>query len=389
MRPAGHIAIPKDRAGASLARIEAVSMPSGVRVLIRPAAGAVGGLAQEWTALAGRASEPNAFAEHWFVAASLAALAGRRDIKLMEARRGNRLIGVLPVVVEKPYGRLPVTFIQNWCHTQMFLGTPLIEAGEEQGFWSAILAALDEAEWAPNFLHLRGLVGAARVKGRSCAIVHREVRAFLASELDPQAYYEQAVRQKKRKELRRLRNRLAELGPVTAETLAPGDDLDPWCESYLALEKAGWKGQSGSALACDPTAEHFFRETVKAARAAGRLQFRRLRVGEKVIAMLVNFLTPPGSFSFKTVFDENFARFSPGVLIQIENLDLLERSDIAWMDSCAVEDHPMIDSLWTERRSIVRTTVRLHGWRRAVVFAACRALEGGAAALRSRLGRVR
>ena len=99
--------------------------------------------------------------------------------------------------------------------------------------------------------------------------------------------------------------------------------------------------------------------------------------------MLVNFLTPPGGFTFKTVFDEAFARFSPGVQIQLDNLDILTRPDIAWMDSCAVEDHPMIDSLWTGRRSIVRVTIRLKGARRTLSYAICRALELGSAAFRT------
>lgn len=381
----------------SLARIEAVNFPPDVRVLDRPAASAIGALADEWTGLADRAAEPNAFAEHWFVAASLATLAGQRDIRLLEARRGNRLIGVIALAAERRYARLPVAFTQNWCHTQAFLGTPLVEAGEEEAFWSAILATLDAADWAPGFLHLRGLAGngpvhagltrAAAARGRGAPLVHRETRALLESDLSPAAYYEQAVRQKKRKELRRLRNRLAELGPLSSEILGADEPLDPWCDDFLALEKAGWKGEAGSALACDPVSERFFRDTLAAARAAGRLQIRRMRVGGQTIAMLVNFLTPPGSFSFKTVFDEEFARFSPGVLIQIDNLDLLDDPAILWMDSCAVEDHPMIDSLWTERRDVVRVTIRLAGLRRGAVHAACRALEAGSAGLKSILGR--
>jgi len=136
--------------------------------------------------------------------------------------------------------------------------------------------------------------------------------------------------------------------------------------------------------ACSAETELFFRETLAAAWDAGRLQFLRLDLGGRPIAMLVNFLTPPGSFSFKTVFDEGFARFSPGVLIQLENLAILDNPDIAWMDSCAAQEHPMIDSLWTERRAIVRATVRLKGARRAVIWALCRALETASAALKGR-----
>ena len=100
--------------------------------------------------------------------------------------------------------------------------------------------------------------------------------------------------------------------------------------------------------------------------------------------MLVNFLTPPGSFSFKTVFDESYARFSPGVLIQLENFNILHDPRIDWMDSCAVEDHPMIDSLWTERRTVVRVSVPLKGVKRRAVYAICTGLERLSAAVKGR-----
>ena len=110
----------------------------------------------------------------------------------------------------------------------------------------------------------------------------------------------------------------------------------------------------------------------------------RLTLDAKPIAMLVNFITPPGAFAFKIAFDENCARFSPGVLIKIENLKMLDREDVDWTDSCAVEDHPMINSLWAERREIVRVTVPLAGARRKALFSAARGLETLAATLRGK-----
>ena len=108
----------------------------------------------------------------------------------------------------------------------------------------------------------------------------------------------------------------------------------------------------------------------------------RLDLDDRPIAMLVNFLTPPGSFSFKIAYDEDYARFSPGVLIQLENLQVLARSEIQWMDSCAVENHPMINSLWAERRNLVRVSVPLAGLKRGAAFRLCRLAEEGSAALR-------
>ena len=393
MRPAAQLAVPLDPAGAPPAGPTAVPAGGDVQARFHEALAAVPApLASDWAELAQDAAVPNAFAEVWFVAASLANLADGREIRLLEVRRGARLIGVLPLVIERHYGRLRVRFAQNWCHHHLFLGTPLVRGGEEVAFWSATLDALDAADWPVNFLHLRGLieggavhrglVAAAALRGRGCPTIHRESRALLESRLDPKSYYRAAVRPKKRKEIRRLKNRLAELGEVTARRLQPDEPLEPWCDAFLALEREGWKGRSGTALACNPHTEGFFRDAVAGARDAGRLEFLRLDLDGRPIAMLVNFLIPPGSFSFKTCFDESFARFSPGVLIQLENLAILDRPDIAWMDSCASADHPMIEGLWSERRSVVRVSVRLKGLRRSLVFAACRILECGSAALR-------
>lgn len=365
--------------------------PAGMSVRIASASARFDALRNEWDALAAQASEPNPFCESWFIGPSVRHLPGG-EVRLAEVREGGTLAGLILLALEPRYGRVPVDNVQNWRHHHLFLGTPLVQAGQEQAFWRALLLALDGEPWAAGFLHLRdlaedgpvhrGLAAAAAELGRPAAIVYRETRAFLQSSLPAEDYYAQTVRKKKRKELARLRNRLGELGPVTTRTLSPADDLNAWCDAYLELERSGWKGEEGTALACRPATHAFFREAVAGAYEAGRLQFLRLDLIDRPLAMLVNFLTPPGSFSFKTAFDEEFARFSPGVLLQIDNLDILGRPGIAWMDSCAAEQHPMIESLWGERRSIVRVTVPLSGVRRRIAYAAARTLEEASAARR-------
>ncbi|MBV9884304.1 MAG: GNAT family N-acetyltransferase [Sphingomonadaceae bacterium] len=383
MTSMGRISETAERRAAARVPLGFVPAAPDLQVAIRPAAERADALAGEWTALAASASEPNVFAEHWFVAAALRTLPERQKVQLLEVRRGGRLIGLFLFEIDRFYARLPVAVVRNWCHDQAFLGTPLVAAGEERAFWDAAIDALNAADLPANLIHLwRMAEGGPVAQAFGGAIVHRRIRAFLESELSPAAYYERAVRGKKRKELRRQRNRLGDLGRVEARILADRAELDAWCDAYLALEKAGWKGREGTALACAPESEAFFRETLAGAWDVGRLQFRRLDLDGRPVAMLVNFLCPPGSFSFKTAFDEDFYPYSPGVLLQIENLDILDRPDIDWMDSCAVQDHPMIDSLWTERRSIVRCTLPLKGWKRRAVWAACRALELASARLR-------
>lgn len=344
-----------------------------------------------WDGLALHAAEPNPFAERWFFEAGARNLLPSGPTRLLSVWNGEEMIGLLPLVVER-HARIPVSFLRNWRHNQCFLGTPLIRDGREADFWAEALAALDSAPWARSFFHLNsvaeggpvhlGLAEAAARLGRPCPVVHRRIRAMLASDLGPAAYYEAAVRTKKRKELRRQSARLAELGAVTCDTLEPGGDAGAWCDSFLALEASGWKGRIGSALAHDPASAAFFRDIFLAGHRSGRLEALALSLDGRPLAMLVNLIAPPGAFSFKTAIDEDFARFSPGVLLQIENLRLLERDGIDWTDSCAVENHSMINALWRERLSIVRVSVPLAGARRRAIFAASHLMEKGSALMR-------
>ena len=335
-------------------------------------------LLAEWDALADDASEPNPFGERWYLQAALHAL-GIDDIRIGVVR-DDTLIGIMPLIAQRRYAGLPIAHVQNWLNHNAFLGTPLVRKGAEQRFWAALLGQLDNAPDSGFFLHLAGIaingpVAAALEavsldENRRFAVVHREERALLERGLSPDAYWEENVRGKKRKELRRQHKRLAEDGTLTFERSDGGLGLDRWIADFLALEKAGWKGANGSALDCVDETRALFCNTLKGAAAAGKLELLAHYLDGRPIAMLANFLTPPGTFSFKTAFDEDYARFSPGVLLQFENLALLEREGIAWCDSCAAQDHPMIDSLWSGRRAIGRYSVAIGGKAKRTAFAA-------------------
>lgn len=345
---------------------------------------------REWDALAATASDPNPFAERWFVEASARHLSPPASARLLVVRDGGTLLGLMPVATFTCYGRIPVRHLQNWRHVNSFHGAPLVRAGAEAAFWRWALDVLDEATAAP-LLHIDALeadsaLATALLAARSgTAVVHRSERALLRSTLSPDAYWTAAVRAKKRKEIARLAARLAEQGTLTTERW-PDEGCTPgeWADDFLRLEASGWKGREGAALGNAPETAAWFHALVAGAAAAKRLTMTRLRLDGRTIAALIAFRTPPGAYQFKIAFDEAWARFSPGVLLERACLRVLDDPAIAWTDSCAAPDHPMINAMWTERRRLVRMTVPLgHGTRR-LTFAACRALEE-ASALRRRL----
>lgn len=344
-----------------------------------------------WQALAQEAAEANAFYAPDMLGAAIDHLAAGQDVHLIEARDGEATIGLFPVVRRTRHGRLPIGCVSNWMHDHCFFGAPIIHRGKEIAAWRGFLAQLDAAPWAGRFLHLEGLdaagANAAALEAlcveqrRGRLEIHRYDRAMLRSDLSADAYWDTHVRSKKRKELRRLQKRLAELGAVETRLLSQRDDLGPWCDDFLALEASGWKGQEGTALSCKPADAAFFRAACAAAFDAGRLHMLRIDLDDQAIAMLVNFRHGDGAFSFKIAFDEALGRFSPGVLIEIANLHAVQDDPtIGWMDSCAAPDHPMIDSLWAERRTIVQYRIALHGsgmarMQRSAAFAIANGVE--------------
>lgn len=353
-----------------------------VRVALLDPARLDAGFVSAWHRLADQASEPNFFHAPEYLAPAIQHCDTLRRAAIAALTDDGQLVGLMPIAREAWYGRWPVPHSQNWRHPNCFLGTPLVRPGYERTFWQALLADLDRRLDSGLFLHLHGIatdgpVFAAleqlcRDQRRACAIVLAEERAMLATTMPGQAYYEAVVRKKKRKEIARLRNRLAELGTVETVQGAGEAGLDAWLAEFLALEQSGWKGRNGSALADHAETRALFLAATHQAHAAGKLHLIAMRLDGKPLAMLVNFLSPPGGFSFKTAFDEAFARYSPGVLLQIDNLDILRDHDLAWMDSCAAEGHPMIDSLWAERRQVGRVSIGLKGFGRPALFAAFR-----------------
>lgn len=348
-----------------------------VRVLDWPCCGAPS-IVSRWDVLARAAAEPNPFLESWYLLPALRALDPNETVRIVLLESGDELVGLMPLANEKRYYRRPIPHLAGWTHPNAFLGTPLIAAGHEQAFWRELLAWADRNAGSALFLHLSELVLDGSVfkaltkviaeQRRTGAIVHREERALLASDDAPEDYFAAAMSGKKRKELRRQHNRLGEHGTVAFERLHDDTGLAEWTDAFLALEAGGWKGQAGSALALAETTSALFRSALAGAAAQGRLERLTLTLDGKPIAMLATFLCAPGAFSYKTAFDESFAKFSPGVLLQCENLMILDRTDIAWTDSCASADHPMIDHIWRERRTVGRLSVAIGGSLRRKAF---------------------
>ena len=223
-----------------------------------------------------------------------------------------------------------------------FLSSPVVDQAYVTQVIPAFLAALADAPGLPKVVGVRSLDGEAA----SCtALLHaldaRGGRSIiLKSESRPCVTRAGYVKQtgERAKKLRQNWKKLQALGPTEVLHLTAPADVMAGFEQFLALEQRGWKGAAGTALLCRDADAAFVRRLVQGLAARGEAAIHLLRVNDQVIAVQVVFICGTVAYTWKTSFDEAFARYSPGVVLIDRCVDdILASPDIAAIDSCSIE----------------------------------------------------
>ena len=305
---------------------------------------------QGWQELASDAAEPNPFYEPWMLLPALRNFARSGRVEVVVVSRGDRLCGLFPVAWRRGRAEL-------WRHPYCYLTAPLLRRGCER---AAIRCWLDAMASRASVVRLEDVPGDGCVRlhlldelnerGWPALVSQAYTRAVLRRAPSAEDFFSRALATKRRREFRRQRARLAELGQLTTEELPAGADPNAWVDEFLNLEAQGWKGREGVDSLRDRT---FVQQMAAGAARGARLQMLALRLDGRPVALKMNFLGGEGAFAFKITFDETFRRFSPGVLLELDNVERAHQLPaLRWMDSCAAPNRFMINHLWPDRREM-------------------------------------
>lgn len=325
--------------------------------------------ADAWRNLAGRAIEPNGYyLPDWELAVNATAR-GRTGVSALTAFHDMQLVGLLPVVPMWRAYRVPLPALVS-ADPYGTLCTPLLDREHAE---TAALAMMRQARDAgAHALILRSVT----LDGRAMKAVREELRrdglrplllqshlrASLNASGEADELLYEALGAKKLKELRRQRNRMAEHGAVTFEIARAPHDVASALETFLALEASGWKAKRGTALGQDEGDASFVRRAAVALAAHGQCEIISLRAGETPVAAGIVLRHADRAFFFKLGVDERFAKFSPGVQLTLDlTRHLCADPAIAFADSTADPDHPMINPIWRGRLAIGDVLIPLRG----------------------------
>lgn len=340
--------------------------PTQLTISVERTASGLAAHSAAWDDLALHAADPNPFYESHALLAALAQLPDGKQVQTVLVwakhplpKQPPILVGLFPLVRHARWKGLPLTALATWKHLYAYLGTPLVRAdraGEViDAFldWLASDSGVSLMQWdtiVADTAFRHALTDALNRRGISAHTDERHTRAVFRPDRSAEAFYERSIGGKKRKELRRQERRLAELGTVVIEDAG---DPDAWVDEFLALEASGWKGTRGTSMQDDPHARELFRAYCRGAHARGRWMAWSLRLDGRPIAMKCNLRAGAGALAFKIAYDEQLAKFSPGVLLELDHVRRLhEPGAPAWVDSGAAAHHPMINHLWRDRVGI-------------------------------------
>lgn len=313
--------------------------------------------AERWRTLATRALVPNPFHEPDVVLPAASAFADE-GVGVLVVADGTEWRAVLPVRRRRRLRRMPGTVLASWRHLYCFLSTPLVDGHRSEEALAALMRrgasergvqglAIEEIDAEGPIAEL---VSSTLGGAGPATQLERFERAFLRRR-DAADYLDRTLGKHHRRELRRQRRRLeAALGPVSVEDRSSDPEAP---RRFLELERSGWKGRAGTAMACDPAHGRFFTDLCARWSARGGLQLLELASGGRTIAMKCNLRAGPGTFCFKIAFDEELASFSPGMQLEVANIAAFHGDPtVDWMDSCADRDQAMINRLWEDRRAL-------------------------------------
>ncbi|HEU0082162.1 MAG TPA: GNAT family N-acetyltransferase [Bradyrhizobium sp.] len=317
-----------------------------------------------WQTLACEACEANGFYLPDWALAIDAFARGRTGLSALTAWSDMpgpaRLIGLMPVTSLWRASKIPLPALVS-ADVYGTVGTPLLDLAAADEAARKLMRQARGAGARALILRNVALDGAAmktltrvlETDGLRPAVLHAHARACLDATRDAGELLRDAPGAKKLKELRRQRHRLADHGEVTFDVARTPAEVARALEIFLKLEASGWKAGRGTALLQHEGDAAFIRHAATALAKHGQCQIATLRAGATPVAAAIIVRHQDRAFYFKLGIDERFAKFSPGVQLTLDlTRHLCADPAIAFVDSLAAPDHPMINAMWRGRLAI-------------------------------------
>ncbi|RFC62677.1 GNAT family N-acetyltransferase [Fulvimarina endophytica] len=368
-----------------LVEVNAAGSGSGRRLSIYEPRDAFG-LISELTHLSERAIERNIFYDPRFLVPAMPRLEDRRVRLLVmrdEAANHSRLRLLLPYSLERTGRFSRRSVMRVWSHPFGPVGSLPIDGDNPVGTVRSLVRTIAEGVLdLPPILVLpdiRAHGGMARTLSQAASELSlplKMINEFERAALSCQSPADAALTGKRRRELERGRRLLESQGQLRLDIARKPDAFRTALEDFFILEASGWKGRARSALISDRFRSAFAREALNDLAAHDRARIFTLRLDGEAIASLVLLVDQGEAYTWKSAYNETYAKASPGQQIMAAVTRILVADPtIGRADSCAVPDHFVMNRFWHDRIAIGTMVLGMKPGLEGEVDAVARSLE--------------
>jgi CelD/BcsL family acetyltransferase involved in cellulose biosynthesis len=319
-------------------------------------------VADEWRELCneGPCDQPF-FRPEWF-AASIRAFGKKRRVILIIVRNRTRLQSILPLWQETSWEcGLPVRKLcsaGNVDHSPRFDFVHGCDPGMDKIATAVWTALKDLCEWdviqfsnVPRGSIIEALLEIARADGFPTRqhVWARSPYITLKAQAHTGDLSQFALSRRFGYHLRHSWRRLQEQRPLCLRRVETADPSA--LNAFYNLEKSGWKGRKGTAIACKQETQLFYDLIAQSAARFGYLSLYFLLWGDATLAAHFALTCGGRYFPLKVAYDEDYSQYGPGHLIIG-----------AVLQDCVTRGLTEFDCLghWTEAKSKWTSQVRAH-----------------------------
>jgi len=279
-------------------------------------------MADEWRQLCAEASDDQPFYHPEWIRAYLRAFAPKARVVVITARLHGRLRLMLPLISEiGTHSRMPLRKFRvpvNFCAGRFDAVCPEGPEGD-----AAIRATWEYLKKSNNWdlMQFRDaleggtisrLAEMAATDGFHTIRIADKPSPYVPIPADPELLKQMPVNARLRRELKHVRRKLANVGPLNFYRVETADPKQ--LERFYELEASGWKGQQSTAIVSKQM-RPFFDEIAKSATRFGYFTLYMLELKGQLIAAQYGFTHRSCYYSVIVAYDEDFKEFSPGHLI--------------------------------------------------------------------------
>jgi CelD/BcsL family acetyltransferase involved in cellulose biosynthesis len=268
-------------------------------------------LAGQWDELVRTMRRPSPFLLHAWLLEWWRHYGAKGVLAVHIARRGDRLVGALPLWRRRRYGLRVTEFIGG---TGAPLADLLLAPGEDEATGAELASRIGTG--GVDYVDLFGMPCnsrlAAAVQQGSLTLMERQEAPVLNLGADWEAVYSRKLSSKARSERRRHRRRLEEFGAVDVSLVRTPDELGPALDEAVRLHALRWKGRRETSGFSKPIGSAFRRAAVLRLAQEDISRLLMLRVDQRAVAFTLYLVYERTAYGLTMGFDPEFAAYRPG-----------------------------------------------------------------------------